>query len=147
MPKRQDALVISRRVSKHEADRITKARMKDRPKWRHELNRYGHREIKKDRRLNISKKVHALPDVAFEALRMEFGLGGVKPKPHWRPSIRKLIAIGFKSMLRRDPRLKQTFLRPGFQGWKHWPPKTKHKVRMAEARNYLPFQRKLGIRI
>jgi len=147
MPKRNDALVISRRVSKQEADKVAKLRTADRPQWRHELNRLGKREVKKDRRLKVPKKAHIVPDVAFEALRMEFGLGGVKPKPHWRPSIRKLIAIGFKSMLRRDPRLKYTFTRLGFQGWKHWPPKTKTKIRLAEARNYLPFQRKLGIRI
>jgi hypothetical protein len=147
MPKRGDALVISRRVNKREVERIEKIRMKDRPKWRRELDRVGVREVKKDRRLKIPKKVRVLPDVAFEALRLEFGLGGVKSKPHWRPSIRRLIATGIKSMIRRNNKLKQVFTDLGFRGWKKWPPKTRNKVRMAEARNYLPFQRKLGIRI
>jgi hypothetical protein len=147
LPSRAHCVLISRRVSKGEVERVTKARVKDRPRWRRALDRTGHREVKKDRRLKLPKKVHTVPDVAFEALRLEFGLGGVKGKPHWRPSIRRLISTGFKSMLRRDPHLKQTFTHAGFRGWKHWPPPTRHKIRMAEARNYLPFQRKLGIRI
>lgn len=146
MPKRGDALVITRRVSKREVAEIEKQRMKDRPKWRRDLDRAGHREINKDNKLKLSPKARMLPDVAFEALRLEFGLGGVKGKPHWRPSIRQLKTTGFKSMLRRDRSLKRAFTDPNFRGWKRWPPKTRHKVRSGEARNYLPFQKKLGIR-
>jgi hypothetical protein len=146
MPKRGDALVITRRVSKREIVAIEKKRLKDRPKWRRELDREGHREVKKDNKLKFPQKAHGMPDVAFEVLRLEFGLGGVKGKPHWRPSIRQLKTTGFKSMLRRDRSLKRVFTDPTFRGWKRWPPKTRNKVRIGEARNYLPFQKKLGIR-
>lgn len=146
MPKRGDALVITRRVSKREVTEIEKKRTKDRPKWRRELDQSGHREVKKDNKLKLPKKAQMIPDVAFEALRLEFGLGGVKGKPHWRPSIRRLKTTGFKSILRRDRHLKQAFTDPNYRGWKRWPPRTRHKVRIGEARNYLPFQKKLGIR-
>ena len=146
MPKRGEALVVSRRVSKREVEQVEKDRLKDRTKWRRELDRAGVKEVKKDRQLQIPKKVRALPDVAFEALRLEFGLGNVKQKAHWRPALRRLKSGGIKSMIRLNRKLRLAFTDLDFRGWKRWPKKTRNKVRMSEARNYLPFQKKLGIR-
>lgn len=147
MPKRGEASVISRRVHPREIARVEKDRTRDRPQWRRALDRAGHREVKKDKRLKIPKKMHTIPDVAFEALRLEFGLGGVKGVPHWRPALHRLISTGLRSMFRRDPHLVHVLTRRSFRGWKTWPPRTRHKVRMGDMRNYLPFQRKLGIHV
>lgn len=147
MPKRSEAVVISRKVSKREVAYVAKARQKDRKLWRRALDKAGKREVQKGRKSLLSKSIKTIPDIAFEALRLEFGWGGVKPTPHWRPAIRRLITIGFKAMLRREPKLKRALTQLRFREWKKWPPKTRHKIRMSEIRNYLPFQRKLGIRI
>lgn len=145
-PKRSEALVVSRKVSRREVERIAKARMRDQQEWQKALSKAGRREVRKDKRLDIPKKVHALPDVAFEALRLEFGLGGVKGQPHWKPAIRDFLSSGLKGMLRQDRRLVHLFTKKSFTAWKRWPPRTATKIRMGELRNYLPFQKKLGIR-
>lgn len=145
-PKRSDAIVISRKVGKKEADKVAKARMKDRPAWRKALDHVGRREVHKDKRLEIPNKVKALPDVAFEALRLEFGTGGMKSIPHWKPAIRELISTGMRSILREDPRIKRAFTRAGFTGWRRWPPRSKRKTRMSELKSFASFQKKLGFR-
>lgn len=145
-PKRSEAILISRKVNKREVDKVTKARLKDRPLWHKALAKTGRRETRKDQRLDIPKKVHTLPDVAFEALRLEFGLGGVKGQPHWRPAIQALISSGLRSMFAHDPKIIKLFKDPKFRDWKRWPPRVRHTVRMAEVKNYVPFQKKLYIR-
>jgi hypothetical protein len=142
-PKRSEALVISRRVSRREVEKVGKARLKDRPAWRKALDKTGRREISKDKQLNIPKKVNALPDVAFEAIRLEFGAGGMKAQPHWKPALRELVSTGMKHMLRSDHRIKRSYLSAGYTQWKHWPPR-KHKIRLLELKTFLPFQKKLG---
>jgi hypothetical protein len=142
-PKRSEALVISRKVSKREVEKIEKARLKDKPTWRKALDKTGRREISKDKQLKIPKKVHALPDVAFEAIRLEFGVGGMKAEPHWKPAIRELMATGMKHMLRSDHRIKRSYLTAGYTQWKHWPPRQR-KIRLLEVKSFLPFQKKLG---
>ena len=145
-PKRSDAIVISRKVGKKEADKVTKARLKDRPAWRKALDHVGRREIHKDKRLEIPKKVKALPDVAFEALRLEFGTGGMKAIPHWKPAIRELISTGIRSILREDPKIKRALTRLSFTGWRRWPPRSRHKMRISDLKSFASFQKKLGFR-
>lgn len=145
-PKRSEALVISRKVSKREVTRIQKMRRRDRQVWQKALSKTGRRETKKDNRLDIPVKVQALPDIVFEALRLEFGLGGVKARPHWKPAVQELVGSGIRAMLRQDKRFVYLFTKKNFTAWKRWPPKTPVKIRMGTLRNYLPFQKKLGIR-
>jgi hypothetical protein len=142
MPKRSEALVVSRKVSKQEVTRVEKARNSDRPKWKRALIGAG----SPPKKAFPMKQVKSVPDTTFEALRLEFGLGGVKQKAHWRPSLHRLRSVGIKSIIRQHPELQEAFLSLRFNRWKKWPPKTRHKVRAGEARNYLPFQKKLGIR-
>ncbi len=142
-PSRRDALLVTRRAGTRAVEKVAQERLKDRRKWKRELVRAGIK-VKDDREVRIPRTVRALPDVAFEALRLEFGWGP-EHKAHWKPAIRRLIVSGIKSMLRQG-QMKRALTSVSFRGWKRWPPRTRYKVRMSEARNYLPFQRKLGIR-
>lgn len=143
-PKRSDAQLVSRTVTKREVKKVTKARLKDRKLWRHELLRVG--VVLPSTRPGARDRVpKVVPDVAFEAMRLEFGFG-VKGVPHWRPAVRGLVGSGL-GRLRRDPQIRGAFTKAGFTEWRSWVKiDTSTRIRAGDARNFLPFQKKLGIR-
>jgi hypothetical protein len=145
MPKKREALVIMRRVNGREVTKIGEQRKRDRPQWRKELSRCGVLPAKKGTKPKLSRHSKALPDVAFEALRLEFGLG-MQPKPHWRPALRQFLQTGFQGMLRRMPGLQAALTKPKFMGWRKWPPRTAHRIRVQDATSFMPFQQKLNVR-
>lgn len=100
-PSRRYAKVISRIVRRSELENILEDREKDKPIWKAELEKLGVRPAVK---LVIPPKSLVIPDVAFEALRIEFGLGGKQGRAHWRPALQALAKKGIPSMLsKRSP--------------------------------------------
>ncbi len=138
--------VKTKRVRPSVVQTVTEQRVRERSVWSRELNRVGHREVRKDRRLKIPKKARVLPNVALEALKLEFGLGGAKPKPLWRVGIRRLIKSGLRAFTRNPKYFVFPLTKPSDKMWKKWPIRTKHSIPTAQAQKYVPFQRKLGIR-
>lgn len=143
-PKRRDAVVVSRRVSASEVKKIARKRRRERPKWSVELAKVGVREVRKDRQVQIPKGVRAVPDVAFEGLRLEFGIG-VKPVAHWRPAILWAKRNGPTLVIKGNRSLLQALGDPKFQRWKSWPPRVR-AVRGGEMVKFIPFMKRLGIR-
>jgi hypothetical protein len=144
MPDRSEAQVVSRKVTKREVKRVEKLRIRDQKIWRKELQAVGVKVpvVRPSQR----KSAATLPDVAHEAFRLEFGIGQ-KPEPHWRPTLQKAMRQNVREM-QRDPRIRAAMIRPSFTLWKSWGKiKAKNSVRVSEARKYVPFQRKLGIRV
>jgi hypothetical protein len=142
-PKRSDAQVISRTATEREVNKVTRARQKDRKLWRPELIRLG--VPVPITRVEAAQLPRTVPDVAFEATRLEFGFG-VKGVPHWRPAIARLTGAGL-SELRRDPGVRSAFTKPAFTDWRGWEKiDTSTRIRSGDARKFLPFQTKLGIR-
>lgn len=145
-PGRSDAVIVTRRVREREMTKVAEARKGDKRKWQKELSAAGAR-VRKRNLANVKvpkRKAKVVPDLAFEALRLEFGLGGSESKAHWRPGIR-----GFLKSLPRIGRRKEiirTFTDPKYSGWKMWPPKAKGQVNVGEARKFAPFQKRLGIK-
>jgi hypothetical protein len=146
-PKRSDAQVISRKVQKLEVEEVEKDRKRDRKVWQKELARVGFRQPTRSKRLQVSKRVKALPDVAFEALRLEFGAGGTKARPHWRPGIRSVMTgSGVRHVGSMEERV-SAMLKTGFRSWRSWPQKAKKTILAKEAKGFVPFQKKLNIRV
>jgi hypothetical protein len=145
-PAKADANVVARKVSRAEVEKVTTSRKKDLPKVTRALARAGRREVKKTNRIKFPKRMQKVPEVIFEAAKMEFGLGTDRSKPHWKPSIKKLIRSGLRELRRKEPKLTWTLTRPGFQGWRKWPTKTRRQIRMAEVALFRQFQKRLGIR-
>jgi hypothetical protein len=143
-PDRSEARIVSRKVSKREADKIASRRLKERHKWRSELSREGVRPL--PIRSKEAKVVKTVPDVAFEAMRMEFGIGQ-KAVPHWRPAAANVLRNGIGEM-KRDPQMQAALGDPRFTGWKRWGKiKAKKSVGVGEAKKLLSFQKRLGIRV
>jgi hypothetical protein len=145
MPKKREALVIMRRVNGREVTKIGEQRKRDKPQWRKELTRVGAPPAKAAHKPKLGRHTKALPDVAFEALRLEFGLG-VQPRPHWRPALHQFLPGGFRSMLRKMPGLQAALTNPKFSGWRKGPPKTRNRIRVQDAMSFVPFERKLNVR-
>ncbi len=144
-PKRSHAQVISRRVQQREVERIEKDRKEDRKVWRRELAKVGIREPSRSKRTKVPKRIKTIPDVAFEALRLEFGMGGVKAEPHWRPGIRAVMGRHVDKIGNLADRI-EALTEPRFRKWKQWPQRTK-KISLNEARRFVGFQKKLNIRV
>jgi len=145
-PSRKYAVVISRRARKRDVNKIAEQRHRDRSKWEPLLRRAGVRKIRKDHDMRIPRSIRALPDVALDAIKMEFGLGSGDQKAHWRPGVAGLQKRGLKQILQSNRDLERAFTRSDFQHWNKWPKRTRRRVRLGEARKFEAFQKKLGIR-
>jgi hypothetical protein len=146
-PSKADAIIVHKKVSQTTIDRVTKQKKKILRTFTKELSKIGHRAVNKRNKLKVSRRLKKIPDVVMSALKLEFGLGTDKAKPHWRPAIRKLLRSGFREFRRSHHALTYAMTRSNFQGWRKWPPRVRHRVRMNDVRLFKNFQQKLGIRI
>lgn len=142
-PDRRFARVVSRKVRRDEIDAIRENRREDKKEWRPILDRTGRREARKPL-VRLPKSVKALPDVAFQALRLEYGLGGGRSQAHWRPGIKSIVSLGIFSMIKR--RKLGMFFDPAFAGWVKLPSVQSH-IPYSEAEKYEAFQKRLSIRV
>jgi hypothetical protein len=146
-PDRKTADTISRRVSRREVDRVRRMRLKDRPAWMRQIKEAGLKPAGAPFQ-PAPKPVRAMPDVAFESLRLEFGLGGSPSRPHWRKSITKLALRGGAGMIARRSEFVRAMTSLSFRGWESWPRKPADgTIPVSVARGYVPFQKRLGLRV
>jgi len=145
LPKNSDAILTYRKSTPAEVNKTIKARQRDRYKWTKELREVGVRRIpKKDTTIGKTKD---LPDVALQAVRMEFGVGGQKPVPHWRPAQRALVQQKLKFILEKDKNIVKTLTDPQFSLWGRWPEKTQQSISMNEAKKFVGFEDKVRIKV
>lgn len=108
--------LIARKVNKGEIDKIRTARESNRVQWTKELAEYNVRVKPKG---SVSPNTGAVQDMAFTALRLEYGLGRTKAVPHWRPALRdtkKLITELFE----KSDILGRALFDWSYVGWKSW---------------------------
>jgi hypothetical protein len=146
-PSSGDAVVVKRKVREDEVERIRRARQKDRPKWRAGLAAAGAAERMGKSKTRTGKKLRAVPDVAFSALRLEFGMGGDKGKAHWRPSILNFMRSELPQ-ISRMPKSKyvRIMTEPKNRDWLAMPTKTRSRVPASEIKNHSEFQDRLGLK-
>ena len=146
-PTKRDAVIYSRRVRAKEADAVAKKQQDSKMarKVRTLLDRAGVPPPKADLKLKTPPVIRAIPDVAFEGLRMEFGYGDRDKVPHWRPALRYLKLAGMKRIFKmRD--FKDGATKARYTGWKKWPPQVKDTVTASEARAYKHFEKRVRVR-
>lgn len=138
LPTRRQASVVFRRVTAREVRGVAKQREEDAPRWRRALARAGVRATAKAPMTWAKAPSGVIPDVAFEALALEFG--PLHPRPHWRPALRD--AVRSVSSLHRNRELVKLLTDPADTGWKRATPRLR-RVRSLELRKYVAFQRRL----
>jgi len=139
------ATVVSRKVRSSTVDRVRANRKQDRGRWIRKLNKLGIRETRKDKRFS-EHTTRAVSDLEFESVRLEFGLGGSRAIPHWRPAILKVNSRGGVTAITRRREFMKAFLTPGFGRWKLWLKTVHPKASLRRVGRYHSFQTKLGIR-
>lgn len=144
-PDRRVATIVSRRVAKGVVATTARKNMKQEALWRRELAEVGIRNIRKKHGPNEKtfSDARVVPDLAFDAFRLEFGLGGVRAKPHWRPAVRKLVQSGIASISKRKEII-DAFVHHRYPALQRML-RTSFILRASEARNFQTFQEKLGL--
>jgi len=145
-PKKSDATIVYRKVSLRAVEKVEKIRKADRRIWKQELNKTRISSKGPGSRLKVGgARIRAVSDLAFTALNMELGQGGVKAKPHWRTAISGFKKGGLRNMMKnRD--MARAVSDPGFKNWMSWPKKTSKRISAKVAQTFVPFQKKLGIK-
>jgi len=140
-PDARQAIIVSRKVSKGEVTAVRGQREGDRSEWQQAMTKAG-RRMKKPL-VKIPPKIRALPDVVFQALRLEYGLGGERSKPHWRPGIRTIVSLGLRAMIKK--RRLGRYFNPFFTGWNKVP-EARKSISFTDIKPYESFQKRLGIK-
>jgi len=139
-PKRSEATIVSRKVSRREVMFVKRTRRRDARQWKAEIEREGIRGVGKRKKKDMPDAV-AVPDLAFQAIRLEFGRGGQRGKPHWRPVLRAF-RTRFFNFAKRQREWRETMTDLGYRGWKKKP--SAPTISLSQARSYRRFQRMLG---
>lgn len=147
VPDKNVALVITKKATRKFVRKVTEDRNRDRGKWQRELGRVGYRGATKSKQFQMPKGSAVLPDVAMDALKLEFGLGGAKPKPAWRTAVASLIKQGMREFAKDRQHLIFPFTKLSYNVWRKWPVRTKHSLSSGQAKKYAAFQKKLGISV
>ena len=113
-PKPTEADIVSRRVRVSEVERVRLMRLRGKQSWLRDLARGGVRPSQAEQRL-VPRALGAYPDIMFEALRLEFGIGKA-PSPHWRPAIAQVPKLLRKILQDKD--LQATLKDTKFAGWR-----------------------------
>jgi hypothetical protein len=138
-PPKNKATVISRKVRRGEYEAIEGDRNKDRNRWTMDLEDLG---IKPAKSLEISPRSEVIQDVAFEALRIEFGLGGSRRRSHWRPALKSLANQEIRRMLSPESFVMKPLYSP-FSSWSALPKEVKGSITVSEAVKFEGFQKRL----
>jgi len=140
-PTKREGSVITRKVSEKEVLKVKELRELDRPKWQPLLVKEGIR-ISKNQTIRLPPRAEVVEDVAFQALRLEFGGGDRAAKPIWRPVIRSLAKNVVRSMLAGSAA--RALREPDFRGFGGVP---KGEIELSESRlsGYNEFVKRLRV--
>ncbi len=140
-PPASEARLISRRVSEGEITAIRQRLVRKRSVWSRALSEAG----SKKKNIRIDKKLKTIPDIAFSALRLEFGMGG-KPRAHWRPSILDLARNTIPKGAKKKNKFDKAMADPLNTDWLGWPSRTKSRIRVKDLTDFKGFQDRLGLK-
>ena len=139
------AVVVKRKVSKREVADIRKKQQKAKIKVRAALMKVGRRlgNKKASTMGDLKGGGKAIPDVAMQALSLEFGGDGERAVPAWRESLIFSKSLGLKTAVRRYRQLHELMYDPRSKRWRKWP-EVKDEISQSDLGDYVAFQKKLG---
>lgn len=137
-PSNKDAKVIVRRVSSREYVYVEGQRKKDKRVWSVSLAKAGI-VVDNERDQRTEKDIVATEDLAFLAMRVEFGGGGRRAHPHWRPAIRRFYRGMFVRYFKRNKAWRKVLTNAHYRKWKMR--KKSARVGIGRLRRYAKFQK------
>lgn len=143
-PNKSQAIVTQRKSSKKQVDDLRKKLKKQQQDFEHELLEAG-------RRVDLSKpngpgrikaNAKAVPDLAMQALSLEFGDEGVRSKPVFRKAITST-KRDIRGLAKRYVEITDAMTDPNSKKYKNWPPRI-DKISSGTAATFRGFQKRLG---
>jgi hypothetical protein len=98
-PSKRDARLVYRTLREEETEAVRKRNEAARTEWAKELTKLG---VTPKKNIEFPAKGKAVPDLAFEALRIEYGLGDGAGRSHWRPALQALAKGQIARMLENE---------------------------------------------
>lgn len=143
-PKKSEGVTVQRKTTKKEADAVAKEKKLLLPKLVHQFKELG-RDIKIPKPGSpgrIKRNAKAIPDLAMQALNLEFGNGDVKSKPIFRKVFLSM-KRDVSGLPERFKQIKDALTDPNSKAYKNWP-KRIDKISSGKARQFMGFQKRLG---
>lgn len=138
-PNPRYARVITRTVRPQIVKRTREERKADQREWEAE---FANTVVRRGRKLKVNAVRKAVPDVAFESLKYEFGIGA-PPKPHWRPAL--INAKSPASLRALAKKVGPILTDPTNRKWSQRP--TAGSVNVSKIGKLVPFQKTLGVHV
>jgi len=136
------AVLISRKASRKAVEAVNKARKEQKRQWTDALLHVGVRPPPKKEEVD-KPKVKGMPDFVYQALGLEFGIGGVKPSAAWRPAIAKVNTLVASMFSDNSAGFAEALLDWQNTEWKQWKTLSAKKVPLADVATFVGFQDKI----
>jgi hypothetical protein len=122
-PNKREAVVIQRKVTKREADKISKMQLdtKQKEKVASAFANLPGKKPGKGNKDKVSRNGKAIPDLNMLAHTLEFGGPGQKAVPAWRTTIHNIITMGLSKISKKYKQIDAAFTDPNSREWKKWP--------------------------
>lgn len=143
-PEKSEAVIVQRKVTQRETDKLSEEQKKKIPRLLRQFKELGRRikPYKPGDPGRIKRNAKAVPDLAMQALNLEFGGGGVKSKPVFRKVFRS-IGKSITGLPERFSEITDAITDPNSKKYKNWP-KRMDRISSGQAGKFIGFQKRLG---
>jgi hypothetical protein len=141
-PDPKKAVTISRKASRKAVEAVNKARKAQKREWTDALLHVGVRPPPKKEELD-KPSIKGMPDFVYQALALEFGLGGVKSQAAWRPAMVKVNTLVASMFADNSAGFAEALLDWQNTEWKQWKSLSAKKVSLADVATFVGFQDKI----
>jgi len=143
-PLKSEATITQRKSTRRSVEHLAKDQKKKLPMLLRRFKDLG-RKIKPYEPGNpgrIKRTAKAVPDLAMQALSLEFGGSGVKSKPVFR-KVFGSIKGSIGSLTKRFAQIKDAMTDPDSKVYRNWPKKMDN-ISVGQAKSFAGFQKRLG---
>lgn len=113
------AFVVYRLTSDREVERIKEKNITDSDEISLRIVRAGINLKQSDFMVPLKGQFEVMRDASYTILRVEYGVGGEKHRPHWRPALKEVKREGQIKNIVSSPDIQKTVSDPRFQGWRN----------------------------
>jgi hypothetical protein len=143
-PEKSEAVIVQRKVTKKEADKVAKEKKPKLPGLLRQFTEMGRKikPMKPGSPGRIGRNAKAIPDIAMQALNLEFGGSGIKSKPVFRKTFGE-VKRSMAGLPKRFTEINAAMTDPNSKKYKNWP-KRMGKISSGQAGKFKGFQKRLG---
>jgi hypothetical protein len=135
------ATLVSKRASNTMVKAVSKARELQRREWTDALLKAGTRLPPRKDDVDTTK-IKGMPDFVYQALALEYGLGGVKAVAAWRPALVSVKGMVSKMFSSDSAGFAEALLDWQNTEWKKWRTLSAEKVSLSDIATFQGFQDK-----